>query len=164
MMPLGAPSISKYGSLVRPDAQIVALRAHYARTALEAPPSTIIFAPSPSFGCPCSSTCLTSAPHGMKHPLTKSRCSPFLFQYTANAVSTSSCDMPSPDLTASASSVPSRISCSAMSSSKLSVSSATFSVCPLLLMNDRKGPFTQRAHVATVRSLASRSSASPGLF
>ena len=26
MMPLGAPSISKYGSLVRPDAQIVALR------------------------------------------------------------------------------------------------------------------------------------------
>ena len=33
MMPLGAPSISKYGSLVRPDAQIVALRAHCARTA-----------------------------------------------------------------------------------------------------------------------------------
>ena len=32
MMPLGAPSISKYGSLVRPDAQIVALRAHCART------------------------------------------------------------------------------------------------------------------------------------
>ena len=30
MMPLWAPSISKYGSLVRPDAQIVALRAHYA--------------------------------------------------------------------------------------------------------------------------------------
>ena len=30
MMPLGAPSISKYGSLVRPDAQIVAMRAHYA--------------------------------------------------------------------------------------------------------------------------------------
>ena len=27
MMPLGAPSISKYGSLVRPGAQIVALRA-----------------------------------------------------------------------------------------------------------------------------------------
>ena len=26
MMPLGAPSITKYGSLVRPDAQIVALR------------------------------------------------------------------------------------------------------------------------------------------
>ena len=42
MMPLWAPSISKYGSLVRPDAQIVALRAHCAlhcaRTALEAPP------------------------------------------------------------------------------------------------------------------------------
>ena len=42
MMPLGAPSISKYGSLVRPHAQIVALRAHCAlhcaRTALEAPP------------------------------------------------------------------------------------------------------------------------------
>ena len=33
MMPLGAPSISKYGSLVRPDAQIVALRAQCARTA-----------------------------------------------------------------------------------------------------------------------------------
>ena len=33
MMPLGAPSISKYGSLVRPDAQIVALRVHCARTA-----------------------------------------------------------------------------------------------------------------------------------
>ena len=33
MMPLGAPSISKYGSLVRPDAQIVALRAHCTRTA-----------------------------------------------------------------------------------------------------------------------------------
>ena len=33
MMPLGAPSISKYGSLVRPDTQIVALRAHCARTA-----------------------------------------------------------------------------------------------------------------------------------
>ena len=30
MMPLGAPSISKYGSLVRLDAQIVALRAHCA--------------------------------------------------------------------------------------------------------------------------------------
>ena len=30
MMPLGAPSITKYGSLVRPDAQIVALRAHCA--------------------------------------------------------------------------------------------------------------------------------------
>ena len=30
MMPLGAPSISKYGSLVRPHAQIVALRAHCA--------------------------------------------------------------------------------------------------------------------------------------
>ena len=38
MMPLGAPSISKYGSLVQPDAQIVALRAQCARTALEAPP------------------------------------------------------------------------------------------------------------------------------
>ena len=33
MMPLGAPSISKYGSLVRPDAL------HCARTALEAPPN-----------------------------------------------------------------------------------------------------------------------------
>ena len=33
MMPLGAPSISKYGSLLRPDAQIVALRAHCARGA-----------------------------------------------------------------------------------------------------------------------------------
>ena len=33
MMPLGAPSISKYGSLVRRDAQIVALRAQCARTA-----------------------------------------------------------------------------------------------------------------------------------
>ena len=30
MMPLGAPSISKYGSLLRQDAQIVALRAHCA--------------------------------------------------------------------------------------------------------------------------------------
>ena len=30
MMPLGAPSISKYGSLVQPDTQIVALRAHCA--------------------------------------------------------------------------------------------------------------------------------------
>ena len=30
MMPPGAPSISKYGSLVRPDAQIVALRVHCA--------------------------------------------------------------------------------------------------------------------------------------
>ena len=30
MMPPGAPSISKYGSLVQPDAQIVALRAHCA--------------------------------------------------------------------------------------------------------------------------------------
>ena len=39
MMPLGAPSISKYGSLVRPYAQIVALRAHCTRTALEAPPN-----------------------------------------------------------------------------------------------------------------------------
>ena len=33
MMHLGAPSISKYGSLVRLDAQIVALRAHGAHTA-----------------------------------------------------------------------------------------------------------------------------------
>ena len=41
MMPLGAPSISKYGSLVRPDAQIVALRAHCTRTALKAPPMTM---------------------------------------------------------------------------------------------------------------------------
>ena len=31
MMPLGASSISKYGSLVRQDAQIVALHAHCAR-------------------------------------------------------------------------------------------------------------------------------------
>ena len=31
MMPLGAPSISKYGSLVRLDAQIVGLRAHCAQ-------------------------------------------------------------------------------------------------------------------------------------
>ena len=38
MMPLGAPSISKYGSLVRPHAQIVALCVHCARTALKAPP------------------------------------------------------------------------------------------------------------------------------
>ena len=38
MMPLGAPSISKYGSPVRPDAQIVALRTHCARTTLKAPP------------------------------------------------------------------------------------------------------------------------------
>ena len=38
MMPLGAPSISKYRSLVRPYAQIVALRARCARAALEAPP------------------------------------------------------------------------------------------------------------------------------
>ena len=38
MMPLGAPSMSKYGSLVRPNAQIVALRAHCTRTALKAPP------------------------------------------------------------------------------------------------------------------------------
>ena len=30
MMPLRAPSISKYGFLVRPDTQIVALRAHCA--------------------------------------------------------------------------------------------------------------------------------------
>ena len=41
MMPLGAPSISKYGSLVRLDAQIVALRAQCARTALKAPPMYI---------------------------------------------------------------------------------------------------------------------------
>ena len=41
MMPLGAPSISKYGSLVRRDAQIVALRAHCTRTALKAPPLTM---------------------------------------------------------------------------------------------------------------------------
>ena len=39
MMPLGAPSISKNGSLVRPDAQIVALRAH---CAFGAPFSTIV--------------------------------------------------------------------------------------------------------------------------
>ena len=31
MMPLGAPSISKYGSLVRSDTQIVALCAHCAQ-------------------------------------------------------------------------------------------------------------------------------------
>ena len=41
MMPLGAPSISKYGSLVWPDAQIVALRAHCPRTALQAPPMQV---------------------------------------------------------------------------------------------------------------------------
>ena len=38
MMPLGAPGISKYGSLVRPDAQIVALCAPCAHTTLKAPP------------------------------------------------------------------------------------------------------------------------------
>ena len=37
MMPLGAPSISKYGSLVRPDAQIVALHAHCAKCAPKMP-------------------------------------------------------------------------------------------------------------------------------
>ena len=37
MMPLGAPSISKYGSLVRPDAQIVALRAHWRALRLRRP-------------------------------------------------------------------------------------------------------------------------------
>ena len=36
MMPLGAPNITKYGSLVRPDAQIVALR-------LSAPPKALAF-------------------------------------------------------------------------------------------------------------------------
>ena len=41
MMPLGAPSISKYVSLVRRDAQMFALRAHCARTALEAPPKLL---------------------------------------------------------------------------------------------------------------------------
>ena len=41
MMPLGATSISKYVSLVRPDAEIVALRAHCTRTALKAPPKTL---------------------------------------------------------------------------------------------------------------------------
>ena len=47
MMPLGAPIISKYGSLVRPDAQIVALRAHCTRTALKAPPRALMMAPGP---------------------------------------------------------------------------------------------------------------------
>ena len=46
MMPLGAPSISKYGSLVRPDAQMVALR-------LRLPPSTI------NEGDPCVAVSLT---------------------------------------------------------------------------------------------------------
>ena len=36
-----APSITKYGSLVRPGAQIVALRAHCARSALKAPPQAL---------------------------------------------------------------------------------------------------------------------------
>ena len=43
MMPLGAHSISKYGALVRPDAQIVAVRAHCACTALKAPPQCTPF-------------------------------------------------------------------------------------------------------------------------
>ena len=41
MMPLGAPGISKYGSLVQPDTQIVALRAQCARIALKAPPNNL---------------------------------------------------------------------------------------------------------------------------
>ena len=39
MMPLGAPSISKYGSLVQPNARIVAL------CALKAPPITTLLHP-----------------------------------------------------------------------------------------------------------------------
>ena len=39
MMPLGAPSISKYGSLVRPDTQIVALRALRLRRPLKQNPT-----------------------------------------------------------------------------------------------------------------------------
>ena len=35
-----APSVTKYGSPVRLDAQIVALRPHCARTALRVPPKT----------------------------------------------------------------------------------------------------------------------------
>ena len=42
VMLLGAPSISKYGSLVRPVAQIVALRVHCARTTLKAPPYHVV--------------------------------------------------------------------------------------------------------------------------
>ena len=36
-----APSVTKYGSLVRLDAQIVALCPHCARTALRAPPMAL---------------------------------------------------------------------------------------------------------------------------
>ena len=35
-----APSIAKYGSLVRLDAQVVALHRHCARTTLKAPPES----------------------------------------------------------------------------------------------------------------------------
>ena len=56
MMPLGAPSISKYGSLVQPDAQIVALRAQCARTALKAPPQTAEFARTDASGTEMAST------------------------------------------------------------------------------------------------------------
>ena len=45
MMP---PSITKYGSPVRLDAQIIALRPHCARTALKAPPKQAA-KPTPKF-------------------------------------------------------------------------------------------------------------------
>ena len=51
MMPLGAPSISKHGSLVRPNAQIGALRAHCARTALSVPPLSAMPYPSKNPCC-----------------------------------------------------------------------------------------------------------------
>ena len=37
-----AQSTTKYGFLLRPEAQIVALRAHYTRSALKAPPLVMI--------------------------------------------------------------------------------------------------------------------------
>jgi hypothetical protein len=60
MMPLGAPSISKYGSLVRLDAQIVALRAHCAQRVHP----TLLFEP-PMAGAFCSFQFLCALPGSM---------------------------------------------------------------------------------------------------
>ena len=59
MMP---PSITKYGSPVRLDAQIVALRPHCARTALKAPPLT------PTQGATQQSVECESLTPGPTHP------------------------------------------------------------------------------------------------
>ena len=81
MMPLGAPSISKYGSLVRPDAQIVAC-AHTARALrLRRPQRTEVSSLTRQQGDTASATKAMSVSLVSAIVL----CGPYLLQYSSKS-------------------------------------------------------------------------------